>query len=678
MRRTIPNEINFLQVVCVSFQIHYKHLSMNTLPTRFDFSPKELQATVDQALQKARASLKNLLQLSKNKLSFQNTFVAFETLRADLLEETNFILFLKSVSTDKATRDMAQKLEVKIDAFFTELYLNTALYQRLKQVKPKHLSLQEKTLHQKTLLDFKRSGTHLPPFKRKKMMQIEKTISKLQSQYEMNIASHQDHIDVTAADLKNFPQTYIDQLAKTQNGYRVNLDYPQFLPFIKLCKNENLRKEIELKSSLKGGTKNLKLFQKTLLLRAQLAKLLGYKTYAAFVLSDRMARTPKTVQTFLKALQKKLRPKLEAEISALIKLKQKDDKTATTLYSWDWRYYVNLLKEQNFSFSEEETREYFPLSKVFEGMFHIFQTLFEISIQKIKPQALWHKDVELFEIKDKKTLKTLAFFYMDLFPREGKYKHAAAFTLRSGRNNPHADTYTPPISAIVANFQPPSQNTPSLLSHGEVETLFHEFGHILHQVMTKAQFARFSGTSVLRDFVETPSQLFEHWTYEETILPLISEHFKTKAPFPKSLLKNMVSAKAVDLGLHYSRQLFFGLIDMEYHTRSKVPDLMKLWRHVQDEVFMIPSHPKSLSVAGFGHLMGGYQAGYYGYLWSEVYAFDVFSRFKKEGLQSPKVGKDYRQWVLETGGSRPPMELLKGFLGRTPNPEAFYQELGIQ
>jgi thimet oligopeptidase len=263
---------------------------------------------------------------------------------------------------------------------------------------------------------------------------------------------------------------------------------------------------------------------------------------------------------------------------------------------------------------------------------------------------------------------------MDLHPRTGKYGHAAAFTLRPGRQDPDG-VYQGGVSSIVANFTKPGPGSPSLLRHSEVETLFHEFGHILHQVMTRSPYVRFSGTSVERDFVEAPSQMLEHWTWRPDVLRSFARHVSTGEPLPEALLQRMVEAKNVGSGVHYLRQIYFARLDLAYHAAGREKDSDALAEELHPITgFAFP--PETHFQAGFGHLFG-YDAGYYGYMWSKVYGDDMFSRFEQEGVLSPKVGMDYRTKILGPGGSKDPMDMLRDFLGREPNEEAFLKFLGI-
>jgi len=301
--------------------------------------------------------------------------------------------------------------------------------------------------------------------------------------------------------------------------------------------------------------------------------------------------------------------------------------------------------------------------------------VFGLEYRRMDETHAWHDSVRLYEIRDRSSGDLLAHFYTDLFPRDGKFGHAAAFPLVIGHRDADGD-YVAPVSAIVANFTPPSGDTPSLLRHGEVETLFHEFGHILHMSLTRAEFARFSGAETEWDFVEAPSQIMEHWVWDPSVLARFARHHATGEPLPADLLEQLVRSRYVNVGLRTAMQAFYGQVDLALHAEPVAPDLDIAMRQTF-EVTGMPFPEGTFFLTGFGHLLGGYDAGYYGYLWAEVIGDDMFSRFSKEGVLSPSVGADYRREILEPNGSRDADELVRGFLGRDPSNAEFLRLRGM-
>jgi thimet oligopeptidase len=344
-----------------------------------------------------------------------------------------------------------------------------------------------------------------------------------------------------------------------------------------------------------------------------------------------------------------------------------------TLMPFDTRYYDTMIRRQEHGIDQNLVAEYFPLESVLDGLFRVTGEVFGLRYREVEVEA-WHPDVRTFAIEDVSSDSVIAHFSMDLFPRQGKFSHAAVFPLVPGRRL-NDGSYQRPYAAIVANFTKPTATRPSLLQHTEVETFFHEFGHILHQTLTKSRFVRFSGTRVERDFVEAPSQIMEHWTWSAEVLSTFARHHETGEPIPVELIEQLVGARRLNIAVDKLRQMTYGMLDQDLHGVDSGEDLDAILRRTW-AVTLLPFHEGTFYPASFTHLFG-YEAGYYGYLWSEVYGDDMFSRFEEEGVLSPRVGMDYRREILEAGGTRPAMEHLRAFLGRDPNATAFLRKLAI-
>jgi Zn-dependent oligopeptidase len=386
-----------------------------------------------------------------------------------------------------------------------------------------------------------------------------------------------------------------------------------------------------------------------------------------------MAKEPGNVEAFYRDLHAPLAEAARADIARMSRLLAADTGDET-LQGYDWRYYDTVLRKTEYGVDPSEVAAYFPLHQVLDGMFALTGEVFGLVYRAVEAPT-WHPDVLVYAVVDAGGGETIAHFYMDLFPREGKFSHAAAFPLVPGRRLPDG-SYQQPVSAIVANFTKPTAERPSLLQHQEVETLFHEFGHILHQTLTRAELTRFAGTSTETDFVEAPSQIMEHWVWKAEVLGRFARHHESGEPIPQDLVDRLVAAKRLNIAVATLRQMQFGVLDMRLHGPGEDKDLDAILRE-STEVALLPFHEGTFYPASFGHLLGGYDAGYYGYLWSEVYGDDMFSRFEDEGITSPEVGMRYRRTILERGGTRDGMDLLRDFLGREPNNQAFLHNLGI-
>jgi Zn-dependent oligopeptidase len=347
----------------------------------------------------------------------------------------------------------------------------------------------------------------------------------------------------------------------------------------------------------------------------------------------------------------------------------------TELQSWDSNYYTTQLRKRDYGIDQNEVAKYFPLEQVVDGMFEITGEVFGLEYNRVQDAGAWNPDVYLYEIRNKGGDEPIAHFYADLFPREGKFGHAAAFPLVSGELLPDG-TYRKPVAAIVANFTKPTDTAPSLLKHDEALTLFHEFGHILHFCLTTVDVMRFAGFDTEWDFVEAPSQIMEHWMWQPEVLGRFARHHETGEPIPADLVERLVAARDLNVGLFTMRQIFLGKFDLLLHGSTEPVSVDKAYRDAYS-LTGFPFYEDTHFGASFGHLMGGYDAGYYGYLWSKVYGDDMFSVFANEGVLSPEVGRRYRDEVLAMGHSRDAIDHLRAFLGREPSTAAFLADLGL-
>jgi Zn-dependent oligopeptidase len=341
---------------------------------------------------------------------------------------------------------------------------------------------------------------------------------------------------------------------------------------------------------------------------------------------------------------------------------------------WDWNYYDTQIRKTEYGVDPMEVAEYLPLQQVLDGMFELTSDVFGLVYRPVEAPT-WHPDVLVYEVTDLDTDAVIGHFYLDLFPRQGKFTHAAVFPGVPGKKLADG-SYQTPIAAMVCNFTKPTEETPSLLQHSEVETLFHEFGHVLHDLVAHCELARFSGAYTVWDFVEAPSQIMEHWTWKPEVLTRFARHHETGEPIPAALVEGLVAARQLNDAMWHLRQIQFGLLDQALHGPEEEKDLDAILLE-STAVSLLPHQEGTFHPASFGHLMGGYDAAYYGYIWSEVFGDDMFSRFEHEGITSPQVGRAYRELVIGRGGSADPDDMLVAFLGRKPNNEAFLRKVGI-
>lgn len=640
-----------------------------------DLAPAEAEARV-----KLEKDLAALIAIPQAERTFENTIMGYERAFDNYGNALGMSGFLSYVSTDKKFRDAANDLQMQISQYMVDVATRRDVYKAIREytdTNPRLDPVQAK-LVKEMLIGFKNSGMDLNDADLEKFKALNKEKAEYIIKFDKNIQEYKDPLAVTQEQLRGLGEDYIQKLSKTDDGkYLVTLDYPDYVPFMQNADDEQARKELEFKFNRRGGQENVDLLEKTLTLRREIARLLGYKNHAELRLEDRMAKNPKTVMAFLKDLQKKLKPLGKKEDKEMIAYKNsKTGKNSRTLYSWESGYWSNKFRKENLELDSEKIKEYFPSQVVIDGMLDLFGGVFGITFEPVDI-PVWHPDVKAFKIKDKASGELVAYFYMDLYPREGKYKHAACFGLVEGEEKQDG-TYQIPFVAIVANLNKPSGDTPSLLKHSEVETLFHEFGHVLHNALTKAKYSAFSGTSVSWDFVEAPSQMLERWAWDPQVLKKISKHYKTGEALPDDLIKRMIAAKNFGAGGMYLRQDFFAQYDMTLHTADTTPDTTKLYFELTKKIRGLPLTKGTIPQASFGHIMGGYDAGYYGYLWSEVIAEDFFGEFKKNGIFNPETGLKFRREILEKGGTLDEEKMVENFLGRPADNKPFLKSIGLE
>ena len=640
-----------------------------------DLAPAEAEARV-----KLEKDLAALIAIPQAERTFENTIMGYERAFDNYGNALGMSGFLSYVSTDKKFRDAANDLQMQISQYMVDVATRRDVYKAIREytdTNPRLDPVQAK-LVKEMLIGFKNSGMDLNDADLEKFKALNKEKAEYIIKFDKNIQEYKDPLAVTQEQLRGLGEDYIQKLSKTDDGkYLVTLDYPDYVPFMQNADDEQARKELEFKFNRRGGQENVELLEKTLTLRREIARLLGYKNHAELRLEDRMAKNPKTVMAFLKDLQKKLKPLGKKEDKEMIAYKNsKTGKNSRTLYSWESGYWSNKFRKENLELDSEKIKEYFPSQVVIDGMLDLFGGVFGITFEPVDI-PVWHPDVKAFKIKDKASGELVAYFYMDLYPREGKYKHAACFGLVEGEEKQDG-TYQIPFVAIVANLNKPSGDTPSLLKHSEVETLFHEFGHVLHNALTKAKYSAFSGTSVSWDFVEAPSQMLERWAWDPQVLKKISKHYQTGEALPDDLIKRMIAAKNFGAGGMYLRQDFFAQYDMSLHTADTTPDTTKLYFELTKKIRGLPLTKGTIPQASFGHIMGGYDAGYYGYLWSEVIAEDFFGEFKKNGIFNPETGLKFRREILEKGGTLDEEKMVENFLGRPADNKPFLKSIGLE
>ena len=640
------------------------------------WSVEDIQKIAKQTIEQKRTANSTIKAVSAEARTFENTILAIEKADTEFNSPAHKLALLMNVSPDQSIRDACRDASISFHKEIIEIEYDPGMYKAVEEyAKIKtELNPDDEKLFSDMIRDYSRMGFGLPPEQREKFKMNLKKLGELALTFDKNINEYEDQIAVSPSETEGLSEQYLDGLRKDKNGnYIVTLNYPDYIPFMENARNRTKRKELGEKYMRKGGTKNIEILKEVLKIRKENATLLGYRHHADYQIEVRTAEKTENVLSFLQELSEKLEPGLKKDIESLTQTAKELD-GVEKLEFYDILYYINQEQKIRYQVDQEKVREYFPLERVMDSMFHIFGTIFSIDFKKIELPK-WHPEVQWYEVSDR-VEGILGYFAVDLFPRDNKFSHAAVFALGEG----HAiseEEYFSPIAALVTNFRRPSSNIPSLLNHDELTTLFHEFGHTIHHMVTTVPYATKSGTSVSRDFVEIPSQLFENWAWDKVLLKNLSGHYSNpEQKLSDETIDKLIEGRNHAVSYATRRQIVLGLYDMTLHTKDDA-DLINLYASLYQELIHVSPPQDQIFAAGFGHLMG-YDAGYYSYLWSLVSADDIFSRFLNEGLLSKEVGKELRDKILSRGSIRKEMTLVEDFLGRKASNEAFLKRLGLK
>ncbi|KAJ6096903.1 hypothetical protein N7486_007649 [Penicillium sp. IBT 16267x] len=706
-------------------------------PPTFTATPQSVVADAERLLNTSRTIQDKLVaDIKPDDATFANVLRPLAQDENVMALESHILGFYQAVSTDQKLRDASSKAEELMDEFFIEAVMREDVFKLVDAAlnKNEDLDPESRRLLEKAHKDFVRNGLGLPAGpQRARFKEIKKRLSQLSIEFQKNLNEENGGIWFTPEELDGVPEDVTSGLKRGEGENAGKLwltfKYPDLFPTMKYAKDSEIRKQVMVANENKCN-QNVPLFREAIVLRDEAARLLGYPNHAAFRIEDKMAKTPETVDTFLGDLRARLTDGGKQEIQTLLNLKKElDPNFDGRYYLWDHRFYDRLMLERDFQLDHQLIAEYFPLQTTIQGMLKIFEELFGLEFVEIVGEdraalaptgqandIVWHEDVQVFSVWNDEGEGSgfVGYLYLDLFPREGKYGHAANFNLQPGFIDAEGNRRFP-ATALVCNFTKPGPKKPSLLKHDEVVTLFHELGHGIHDLVSRTTYSRFHGTSTVRDFVEAPSQMLENWCWTPSQLRLLSRHYSTLSPeylagwqeaqqarsggktatappserIPDDVIDNLIRTKHVNDALFNLRQLHFGIFDMTVHEPKSHAEIEALpisatYNRLRQEITQMDglealsgSHEWGHGEATFGHLIGGYDAGYYGYLSSQVYSTDMFYTVFKDDPMNKAAGRRYRYQVLEKGGSQDEMKTLTEFLGREPQTTAFYKELGL-
>lgn len=648
---------------------------------------------IEHGIQLAQSRLQTI-QKNSAAPDFANTVLAIESATEELEQVSGVFFNLLGALSDDEMQKLAKQISPQLAAYNSDLLLNAELFKRVKQVwdardSSNPLRGEERQLTEKVYKRFVRNGALLSAETKEQLRSLDQELSKLSPEFSENVLKATNGFEMhltDAADLEGLPESAIDAAEeaakeKGKKGWVFTLHQPSISPFLAYSARRNLRQKMWLAFNSRALETNPALVLRIVQLRDQRAKLLGYKTHAQFVLEERMAETPEQVSSFLSRLLLKMKPAAERDLAA-VKAHKKEVTGDDSFMPWDYAYWSEKLKMKLHDLDDEQLRPYFKIENVIEGVFEHARRLYQIDFRERSDIPVYHPEVKTYEVVETGTGRHIGLFYADFFPRASKRSGAWMTSFREQGLFQHIanDEVLRPHVAIVCNFTKPTATQPSLLTLDEVRTLFHEFGHALHGLLSDCRYVTLAGTNVHWDFVELPSQIMENWVTEKESLSFFAKHYETGEVMPDELIEKIRKSAQFQAGYFALRQVNFALLDLAWHTvdPQQVNDVISFERQSTASSALFAPIDGTSSSSAFSHIFaGGYSAGYYSYKWAEVLDADAFEYFKEKGLFDREVARSFRDHILSRGGTEPPMQLYKKFRGREPDPDALLRRDGL-
>ncbi len=645
----------------------------------------QVDANVDAAIAEANRQLDAIAQIDPKNATFDNTVRALDDVHARISQTGYRMGVVEQAHPDPKMRSAGLDAVQKLQEFIVGIDYRKDVYRSVKSYLDTNPRLggQDARLVEFTTRGYKRAGLTLPEEKQKSVEKLRKQLASIQARFLVNANNAAAPLKFTRDDLQGVSEDFLKQVKTGENEYTVDANVPpQYVSAMTNCVKEETRKHLCIAHDSRAKEKNLPLAIQAVEIRAQLAELLGYASWADYQAEIKMAKTGQRALDFEEQLKSGLEPKYQEEISELKKAKASvAGATTPDVKLWDWYFCAALLQKQKYNVDAEALRVYFPFDRVLDGMFKIYEHIFQVEIRPVDPPAVYQSDVKLYAVLDQQTHQPLGMFYLDLFPRPGKYNHFANFALIDGGLLPDG-RYQRPVVDLICNFPPPSGDKPSLADHQDVVTIFHEFGHAMHVMLTTVHYAQFSGFNVPGDFVEAPSQMLEYFAWDKKVLDSFASDYRDPSKkIPADILAKLKEADLATKACSYRRQLSFGLLDLLIHmplTAAQKEDLNGYVNSVLGDVFFPPDSSTAI-LASFGHLFDGYDAGYYGYAWADAIAADMASVFQSapDGFLDVTVGRRLRDEIYAVGDSRDITISVEKFLGRKQSTGPFLKKLGI-
>ena len=670
-------------------------LDQYELPPFSKVSAEHVGPAIEALLKESREGVEALIAEGKT-YTWANLVEPINALYERMNNAWSPVSHMNAVVNSDALRDAYNSCLPQLSEFWTWIGQNKALFEAYKQISESEefntLDEAQRKVIANELRDFHLAGVSLPEEKKARFVELTVKLSKLTSSFAdrvLDATMAWNKLITDESELKGLPESALagaKQIAESKGhkeGWMLTLDFPCYFPVMSYCENRELREEIYTAFTTRasehgpnaGEFDNSETMREIMDARKEKSGLLGMESYADYSVAPKMASNPKEVLTFLEDLAARCKPQAERDLAEL-KAFAKEEFGVEELSAWDIGFYSEKLRQQRYAISQEELRPWFPANKVTNGMFEVVNRLYGINIKPCEGIDTWHKDVQFFDVE--RDGEVVGRFYLDLYARE--HKRGGAWMNDCRNRNTVNGEVTTPVAYLTCNFTPPVGDAPALLTHNEVVTLFHEFGHGLHHMLTRVDYSPVSGTGgVPWDAVELPSQFMENWCWEKDALALFSGHHETGEPLPDEMLEKMLAAKNFQSAMGIVRQLEMGLFDFRLHYGWKEgTDIQQVLDSVRDEVSVLIPPAFNRFQNGFSHIFaGGYAAGYYSYLWAEVLSADAFSRFEEEGIFNRETGESFLKEILERGGSREPADMFAAFRGRKPELDALLRHNGI-
>jgi thimet oligopeptidase len=616
--------------------------------------PEAFEQANQKALQQAEALVAKL-KSSPAPRTTAVTLAAFDEAMAALSDASSRASVARNAHPASAMRDVAERCEQQVDALATRLSLDRGIYDALRELSVEGEDAPTRFYLQRTLRDFRRAGVDRDEETRKRVQALNEELVRIGQEFSRNIREDVRSIEVDPADLAGLPEDYVRAHPPGANGkVSITTDYPDYVPFLSYARCGEARERLWRVYRQRAHPKNLSVLARMLEKRHELATLLGYPSWAAYVTEDKMIGSAQAAADFIARISAAAEKRAAEDYQALLERKRRDDPAAERVEAWDSQVLTEALRKERHGYDAQSVRPYFEMSRVQDGVLEVTARLFGLEYRRATDAPVWHPDVAAYDVLERG--EVVGRFYLDLHPRDGKYKHAAQFTLQSGQAGKRL-----PEAALICNFPRPG----SLLEHSEVVTFFHEFGHLLHHLLGgRTRWAGISGVRTEWDFVEAPSQMLEEWCWDATVLQRFARHVDTGEPIPADIVARMRAADEFGKGMRVRQQMFYAATSLAFHDRDPAGlDTTALSAELQERYTPFRHVDGTYFQESFGHIEG-YSAIYYTYMWSLVIAKDLFTVFHQEGLLDPAPASRYRRAILEPGGSAKAADLVRSFLGR--------------